>query len=371
MTGTGSRFLKFAKSEPMLTASAVLCIACVLIVRPSADVCNNIDWTMICTLFCFMCVVSALSELGAFARIAGSVVSGKMDARKLCILLVALPLLCSMFITNDVALITFVPFAMLVLGKIGRRDLMAPVAVLQTLAANTGCMAFPFGSPHNLMVYSHYELGMRDVVSVMLPYLVVGAALIFALCLLVPKDRVEMAKEEKAAVDWLDIGSLAFAFAFCILCVVKVVPCWSMLIVSTGIVLETAPRSLKDVNYGLLLTFVFLFVLIGTLTSVDSVDEAIEGLMDGGPFLPAVGLSQFISNVPAATLLSSFTDDWAGLLAGVNVGGFGTPIASMASVITFGIYAKAEGRDMKRFALMFLGANILMVAVLAAVWAVS
>lgn len=370
MADVVGRISEFAKKEPMLFASAVLCAVCVIIVRPSMDVCDGIDWKMLCILFCFMSVVSAMSMCGAFSKVAGLVVRGRMDTRKLCILLVVLPLVCSMFITNDVALITFVPFAILVLDGVGRRDLIVPVAVLQTLAANTGCMALPFGSPHNLVVYSHYGIGMQDVVSVMLPYLLVGSVLILALCLLVPKEPVEMAERESVPLDRTKIMVLAVAFGICILCVVRLVPWWAMLAASLVAVTATAPKSLKDVNYSLLLTFVFLFVLIGTITSVDAIDDALVDMMDGGPFLPAVGLSQAVSNVPAATLLSSFTDDWAGLLAGVNVGGFGTPIASMASVITFGICAKCEGADMRRFTALFLGANVLMVAVLSIVYAV-
>lgn len=368
MTGTIGRISGFAKKEPMLLASAILCAVCVLIIRPSAHVCDEIDWSMLCTLFCFMCVVSGLSLCGAFSKIAESVVGGRMDTRKLCIILVLLPLVSSMFITNDVALITFVPFAVLVLGKVGRRDLIVPVAVLQTLAANTGCMILPFGSPHNLLVYSHYEMGMWDVVSVMAPYLAVGTALILGLCLLVPKDHAEMEKDRSRSVDKRKVIVLAAAFFVCILYVVKMVPWWAMLGISLAAVLGTAPKSLRDVNYSLLLTFVFLFVLIGTITSVDSIDDALVDIMSAGPYLPAVGLSQVISNVPAATLLAPFTDDWAGLLAGINVGGFGTPIASMASVITFGICAKCEGLDMKRFAILFSGANVLMVAVLSVVY---
>ena len=368
MTEVVGRISELAKKEPMLLASAVLCAVCLIAVRPSADVCDEIDWGMLCILFCFMCVVSAMSMCGAFDEIAKSVVKGKMDTRRLCILLVILPLVGSMFITNDVALITFVPFAILVLGSVGRRDLIVPVAVLQTLAANTGCMVLPFGSPHNLMVYSHYGMGMWDVVSVMLPYLIAGTVLILALCLLVPKGPVEMAEREPVALDKAKILVLAIAFIVCILCVVRLVPWWAMLAASLVAVLVTAPKSLKDVNYSLLLTFVFLFVLIGTMTSVESIDDALMGMMDGDPFLPAVGLCQIVSNVPAATLLSSFTDDWAGLLAGINVGGFGTPIASMASVITFGICAKCEGVSMRRFTALFLGANVLMVAVLSIVY---
>ena len=368
MADVVGRVSDLAKKEPMLLASAVLCIICVIIVRPSAYVCDRIDWSMLCTLFCFMCVVSAMSMCGAFDKIAGSIVRGRMATRRLCVLLVILPLMCSMFITNDVALITFVPFAILVLNEVGRRDLIVPVAVLQTLAANTGCMILPFGSPHNLMVYSHFGMGMWDVVSVMRPYLIVGTVLILALCLLVPKGPVEMAEREPVTLDKEKILVLAIAFIVCILCVVRLVPWWAMLAASLVAVLATAPKSLKDVNYSLLLTFVFLFVLIGTMTSMESIDDALMDIMNGDPFLPAVGLCQIVSNVPAATLLSSFTDDWAGLLAGINVGGFGTPIASMASVITFGICAKCEGVSMRRFAALFLGANVLMVAVLSVVY---
>ena len=356
----------FARRQPMVTVSAILCILSLILIRPGGNVCDNIDWGMLCTLVCFMCVLSGLSECGAFERLAESVVTDRMDSRVLCAILVILPLVCSMFITNDVALITFVPFAVLILERTGHREHIIPVAVLQTLAANTGCMITPFGSPHNLLVFSHYNLNTWDVVSTMAPYLIVGSALIIALCLRFPKGPVDLKDRTVHKVNPVKATVLMFAFIICIASVVGFVPLWATLIVSVAAVCLTIPRSLLKVNYGLLLTFVFLFILIGTLTSVESIDSILMGLEDRDSFFPAVGISQIVSNVPAATLLSTFTDDWSGLLIGTNVGGFGTPIASMASVITFGIYSKTEGADIRRFTAVFLAANAMMVLALIA-----
>ncbi|MDO5861441.1 MAG: SLC13 family permease [Thermoplasmata archaeon] len=346
-------------------AAGVLALVSMALVPPSAGYLDYIDVRTLCILFCLMAVVAGISSCGAFEALAHRVLEGRRGTGVLCLLLVLLPTACSVFITNDVALLTFVPFAVAVLGGAGRRDLMVPVIVLQTLGANAGSMATPFGNPQNLFISSVYGLGFWDVVLTVLPIVVAGVAVVCVLAFIQKGDEVHVDFEEPARVR--DRGILAVMcvlFVLCIAAVLRWIPYQVVLVVVLIAVLVLRRSALLRVDYGLLLTFVFLFVFVGNVSQVDAVREALEGLMSWSPVLASAGLSQIVSNVPAAVTLSGFTADWQGLLIGTNIGGFGTPIASMASIISLRIYSGTEGADTRRFLVVFTAANVLMMIIL-------
>ena len=342
-TTIGSRVSAFVRGQTVLAVSAILAVASMLLVPPSTGYVDYIDVRMLCILFCFMAVVAGMRECHLFGALAGRLLAGRRSMRALCLILVLLPFFCSMFITNDVALITFVPFTILVLGMAGERNGILPVVVLQTVAANLGSMLLPFGNPQNLFIYSRYGLGTGEMVLALAPYVVVGGLVLCLMCARFPTHEVHVDISRDR-----DVRSRGFLvlmlvlFALCILTVLHVVPWQAVLVVTVLAIALTHRRVLAKVDYGLLLTFV----------------------MSWDPMLASLGISQVISNVPAATLLSGFTADWEGLLVGVDVGGFGTPIASMASMISLGFYSRTEGADTKRYLAWFTAANVVMVAVL-------
>ena len=365
----GSRVSSFVRGQAVLTVSAVLAVASMLLVPPSADYVDYIDVRMLCILFCFMAVVAGMRECHLFGALAGRLLAGRRSMRALCLILVLLPFFCSMFITNDVALITFVPFTILVLGMAGERGSILPVVVLQTVAANLGSMLLPFGNPQNLFIYSRYGLETGDMVLALAPYVVVGGVAMCLMCARFPTHEVHVDISRDRDVRSRGFLVLMFVlFALCILTVLHVLPWQAVLVVTVLAIALTHRRVLARVDYGLLLTFVCLFVFTGNIAHIDAVSSALEGLMSWEPMLASLGISQVISNVPAATLLSGFTADWEGLLVGVDVGGFGTPIASMASMISLGFYSRTEGADTKRYLLWFTAANVVMVAVLVCVY---
>lgn len=346
-------------------AAGILALVSMAVVPPSAEYLDHIDVRTLCILFCLMAVVAGISSCGAFEALAHRVLEGSRGIGALCLLLVMLPSLCSMLVTNDVALITFVPFAVLVLGMCGRADLVIPVIVLQTVGANAGSMLLPFGNPQNLYISSVYGAGFADVVLTMLPLVAVGLAVVAVLSVLPGRGRVHVDFAERAEVrDRGILAAMAVLFALCILSVLRVVPYQAVLVITVAAMLVLRRSALLKVDYGLLLTFVFLFVFAGNIASIDPVREALEGLMAWDPVASSAAVSQVISNVPAALTLSAFTTDWQGLLVGTNVGGFGTPVASMASVISLSIYARTEGADVRRYLAVFTGVNVLMLALL-------
>ena len=366
--GTGSTFGRLTgllKGNVVLVVSAVLAVASMAIVPPSSGYLDYIDVRMLCILFCFMAVVAGMRDCNLFGTVAGRILAGRHALRTLCLVLVLLPFFCSMFITNDVALITFVPFTILVLSMADERGSILPVVVLQTVAANLGSMLLPFGNPQNLFIYSRYGVGTGEMVLLLAPFVVIGGTVLCILCLRF--DRHEVHVEMSRDRDFHSRGFLALTFALfalCILTVLRVVPWQAALVVTIAVIAVTRHRVLLKVDYGLLLTFVFLFVFTGNIAHVDTVSSALGSLMSWDPMLASLGVSQVISNVPAATLLSGFTTDWQDLLVGVDIGGFGTPIASMASMISLGIYSKVEGADTGRYLVLFTAVNILMIVLL-------
>ncbi len=356
------------RAEIALIVSGILALISAFIVPPSEDYLGYVDVPMLCILFCLMATVAGMSECGLFRHVSARMVSKASSARILCSVLVALPFIASMAITNDVALITFVPLAVAALVGAGRKDLVIPTLVMQTAAANLGSILTPIGNPQNLFIFSRYGPGIGDFVLEMLPYALVGGAVLFIACAFVCKGPSKAVSTEVPTLeDRRLLGTMALLFVLSVASVAGLVPFWLALACTAAAMALLKPSLFGKVDYSLLLTFVFLFVFTGNVARMEEVASVLGGLMDSQPLLTPVFASQFISNVPAAVMLSGFTGDWQSLLAGVNIGGFGTPIASMASLITFRLYAKGEVHNSGRFMAVFLLCNAAMLALLVSV----
>ena len=359
------RVTGFIRDHSVVVISAILALLSFAFTEDPIGSFGSIDVRTICILFCFMASVAMMAGCGAFDRMASYLVSRTGGIRSLCMTLVMIPYVCSMFITNDVALITFVPLAIGVLEGIGRRDLMIPVIILQTAAANLGSVVTPFGNPQNLYLFSNYGLTFTDFIRVLLPMVVVGTLILMVVTVLISKGSEETAVSEKGELTHRPALMMAcILFVLCMATVMRAVPFEVTLIIVVVCSLISMPKALGKVDYSLLLTFVFLFLFTGNIASNPMMADLLGGLMEWDPVTASALASQFISNVPAAVLLSGFTEDWAGLLAGVDIGGFGTPIASMASLISLRLYMGTDGSDMKRFMASFTGINILMLVIL-------
>ncbi len=353
------RFIQFVKKEPVLSISALLAAASMIVVPPSAAYLSYIDVRVLCLLFCLMAVVAGVQECGMFAVLAQSLLSGRKPFRVISILLVMLPFFSSMLVTNDVALITFVPFAILVLELAGRRDAMIRVIVLQTVAANLGSMATPVGNPQNLFLYAHYQLTAGDFFGLLLPLTGFSFVLLLIAAAWGGGEPIQIAFPEKAKMhETKKLAVYVVLFVLCLLSVFRVLH-YGVLTVLVAVVLAVmSPKLLKQVDYGLLLTFVFFFVFSGNLGQIPAIYDVLVALLEKNTLLCSAAVSQVISNVPAAVLLSGLTQDWQGLLAGVDVGGLGTPVASLASLISLKFYLRTEGRQTGRYMLWFTVANV-------------
>ena len=350
---------EFLKKETVLCIAALCAAATMLLVPPDREYLHYIDWRVLCLLLCLMAVVAGFKSLGAFDWLTYQLLRRIKSGRVLGVTLVLLPFFCSMLVTNDVALIVFVPFTLALLESLGCAGSMIPVIVLQTVAANLGSMATPVGNPQNLYLYAAYSLEAGEFFSVVLPLTLVSlAGLTVASLPVLPRALPEQKLEEARILSARRMGIYAGLFVLCLLTVFRIVPYPVTTAVVVAALFLADKKLLKEIDFMLLLTFVCFFVVSENLGRVEAVREFLQSLLEKSTLLTAVGASQVISNVPAAVLLSAFTNEWRELLAGVNIGGLGTPIASLASLITMKLYLLWPGAKIGKFLLWFTAVNV-------------
>ncbi len=300
---------------------------------------------------------------------AEKLLSGVKSTRKLTLILALLSFFSSMLITNDVALITFVPFTIEVLRLSGKKDKLIPIVVIETVSANLGSMLTPIGNPQNLYLFSAFEMSIGEFIYAVLPYTLVSLVLVCIFPLFYINDSIISAKEsEKSKIPVLKMAVYAVLFCLSLLTVFNVIPYIVTLVLTLLLVIIFDRKTVLKIDYSLLFTFVFLFIFIGNLGNVASVSEFLKSVVVDNEVLAGIMTSQVFSNVPAALLLSRFTDNASALLVGVNLGGLGTLIASMASLISFKLAVK-ENIKSSKYILVFTVVNIIFLAVNLVVWA--
>ena len=362
-----SSFIRFLKQETVLVVAWALALASMALVPPDSSYLGYIDFETLGLLFALMAVMTGLRRLGVFSRMGRMVLSRTTSTRQLEGVLIFLPFFTSMAVTNDVALITFVPFALEVLDLVGQRDRIIPVVSLQTIAANLGSMATPIGNPQNLYLYAHYRLSPADFFRLIFP-LTLASALLLALCLLLSKSRPLAAapqlEEEAASGRNSLLWGYGVLFLLCLGSVGGLIPVWlpclAVLLFTAALDRKVLPR----VDYALLLTFVGFFLFVGNLGRLPVFRELVQRVLYHHEVVCSILASQVISNVPAALLLSGFTDQGQALLVGTNLGGLGTLIASMASLISYKYVVRALPGRKVRYLAWFTVANVLFLAAL-------
>lgn len=362
----GKRAWEFFKSETVLCVAALCAVITMFLVPPDSAYLGYIDVRVLCLLLCLMAVVAGFQSCGVFEVLSQRLLS-RFGGRGLGVALVLLPFFTSMVVTNDVALITFVPFTLLVLEELGCENRAVGVLVLQTMAANLGSMATPVGNPQNLYLYAAYDMTAGAFFSVMLPLTALSfLGLMAAAAFVLPRDLARPHLEPRRLQNPKKLTTYVVLFALCLLTVFRLLPYGILTVVVLGALAAVEPKLLKKLDIGLLATFVCFFVVSGNLGRMDAVRTVLESLLQRSTMGTAALASQIISNVPAAVLLSAFTEDGAGLLRGTNIGGLGTPVASLASLITLKYYFKWPYARRGRYLAVFLGANFLGLIVLLA-----
>lgn len=397
------KILYFIKKETVLSIAVVLAVISVFFVVPDREYISYIDFRTLAILFCLMSIVAGLRNIDVFDKLAERLLAKVHGIGGVTVILVCLCFFMSMFITNDVSLITFVPFAIIIMKKLNPdtdSKWMLKVIVMQTIAANLGSMLTPLGNPQNLYLYGKAGIGIAEFLKIMLPYTVCAFALLMAwigLASMVRKRKLShdgkteikqnkgldsaedkaSTKRQKDSLDasgskWekKDAGWIEKFTAYLILFVISLLAVSHILPYGVPFALVFLYLLLRDrkiltqVDYSLLCIFIALFIFIGNLGRIPAFSQLLSDILTGREVVTSVIASQVMSNVPAAILLSGFTDHIRELVIGTNLGGLGTLIASMASLISFKYVAKEDRSFRGRYFLEFTVANVIFLLIM-------
>ena len=350
--------LKYIKSQPVLFISAAAALATMFIIIPDKGYKDYIDLKVLIQLFGLMTAVAGLRSVGIFDRMTDLLLSKAGTVRRLGAVFILLCFFSSMLVTNDVALLTFVPLTILVCKGIPDERSRILMIVLETAAANLGSMLTPVGNPQNLYLYNKFQLSAGTFLRTLLPAGIISLAVLMLLNLLLPRESCSRAKgAENAGIKAVPAIGYAVLFAVCLLTVFRVIPDRACLASALVIGIAFDRKLLLKVDYALLATFVCFFVFTGNIARIEAVSSFFSGVLTGNEILVTALLSQVISNVPAAVMLAGFTENGTALLLGADLGGLGTVIASLASLISFQFYRKAENARPGRYMAIFSAVN--------------
>lgn len=359
------RIRDFIRKETVLCIAAMCAIATMFWVPPDTEYFHYIDFRVLCLLLCLMVVVAGFKGAGAFQWLTYQLLRKIRNGRVLGVTLILLPFFTSMLVTNDVALLVFVPFTLGLLAELGFSFSAVPVLVLQTVAANLGSMATPVGNPQNLFLYAVYSIHASEFFLITLPLTAVSlVCLTLAALPLLPQALPGQDLKKEEISNCREMAVYVALFLLCLLTVFRLVPYQITTILIVTVIGLVRRKLLKDIDFMLLATFVCFFVVSENLGRIESIRLFLQQLLRHSTLLTSVGASQVISNVPAAVLLSGFTDQWQDLLAGVNIGGLGTPIASLASLITLKLYVRWPKANTLKFLGVFTLVNVIGLAIL-------
>lgn len=329
-----------------------------------------IDLKVLAVLFSLMIVNAGLQECNIFSKIIQEIEKKNISIRKILLLLVFLPFFTSMIVTNDVALITFVPLSISILNKINLRKMLPIVVIMQTISANIGSSATPIGNPQNLYIFSKYQTPLIDFSFSITPYVIISAILLYIIILSVriPQNKTLI----KSTFSKININKkMCFVyiiiFITTICSVLRFLDYRYSLFVTLILSFIFNKNLIKKVDYQLLLIFIVFFIISGFIRENPICVRIIEKCLSHSIYLTSLITCQFMSNVPTTIILSKFISNWQQLLVSVNIGGLGSPIASFASIISFKFYLK-ESKDIKNFLFLFLSINIMFIIFLTSLY---
>lgn len=354
----------FAKKNTVMLIAFAAAAVTSFIVPPDNEYLGYFDLKTLSCLFCVLAVVCALKNINFFYILAQKTVQVFKNIRPAILALVYITFIGSMLIANDMALLTFLPLGYFVLSSTGKEKYMAFTFIMQNIAANLGGMLTPFGNPQNLYLYSAYSIPNAEFIKIMAPPFAVSVILITVCCMVFVKSEPLELSEKTALLHSKRALLYLVLFAFSIAIVFRGIPYQIGLVVIPAVLFFADRKALKSVDYPLLLTFVFFFIFAGNMARIPFVRSTLSMLLEKNTLLFSILSCQIISNVPSAILLSQFTSNYRALLVGVNIGGTGTLIASLASLITFREYVKHNPSKVKYYIAIFSLYNFVFLAVL-------
>ncbi len=358
------KILKFVKKNIVFCVAFFVAVVTCFLVPPDKAYLDYFDWKTLSCLFLTLAVVCALRNIKFFTILSRKLVSLSGNLRSLFLLLIIITFIGSMIIANDMALITFLPLGYFALSVTCQEKYMAYLFVLQNISANLGGMLTPFGNPQNLYLYSYFNIPTGQFCKIMLPAFLLAVALLVLACVPIKPVKFKLDGNLPEKLDSKKTVLYCAMFVFSILIVFRIIPFVLGLIVIPLILFFVDRDSLKMVDYSLLGTFFFFFIFSGNLARCDVVNSTISNFLSKDTLLVSVLSCQFLSNVPSAILLSHFTSDYPALLLGVNIGGTGTLIASLASLITFSEFKILYPTRTKKYLKIFTITNVVFLVIL-------
>lgn len=365
------KILEFIKQETVLIVAFVLALISTFFVTPDKQYFEYIDFRTLGILFSLMALIAGFQSMGVFEEISRKLLNKVKSIRQLVVTLTLLCFFFSMIITNDVALITFVPFTFVLfdmLGQDAEKKWLIPVTILQTVAANLGSMLTPIGNPQNLYLYGKSGMAFEEFICLILPYVSLSFLMLLVSSFIIgtignKKISVSLTQNNKEK-STCKVMMYVILFCVCILSVLRVISVGIAFVVTLCTIIVFDRKVLKKVDYSLLLTFVGFFIFIGNMGRIPVFSSLLQEYISGNEVIISVLASQCVSNVPTALLLSNFTSDIPALIIGTNLGGLGTLIASMASLISYKFIAQKKNISTGKYVLYFTIANIIFLVAL-------
>lgn len=354
----------FVKNNAVFCIAAVLAVITCFIISPDNEYLDYFDFKTLTCLFCTLAVVCALKNIRFFTILAKSIVRKSGTLRTAVTTLIFITFFGSMLIANDMALLTFLPLGYYVLKISDKKDWMAYTFILQNIAANLGGMLTPFGNPQNLYLYTEFNIPTAEFVKIMFTPFAAATAMILICCMFISREKIVLLSEKDERIPKLRASFYIILFALSITIVFRIIPYWTGLIIILASLLITDRKAIMRVDYSLLGTFVCMFIFAGNMSRIDIIKDVLSSLLEKNTLIFSSLSCQVISNVPSAVLLSQFTDNYPDLLRGVNIGGTGTLIASLASLITFREYTSRNPGKTGYYVGMFSLFNFVFLVVL-------
>ena len=356
--------LRFIKKNAVFCIAALAAAVSCFFVPLDIEYLGYFDLKTLSCLFLTLAVICALRNIKFFTILARKLVNMTGNLRSLFLLLIVITFIGSMIIANDMALITFLPLGYFALSVTRQEKYMAYLFVLQNISANLGGMLTPFGNPQNLYLYSYFNIPTGEFCQIMLPSFLLAVFLLVVACLPIKPIRFTLDEDFPEKLNAKKAVLYGILFLLSILIVFRIIPFVVGLLIVPIVLFIVDREALKMVDYALLGTFFFFFIFAGNLARIDAVNALVSSLLQKDTLIVSVLTCQFISNVPSAILLSRFTGDYAALLLGVNIGGTGTLIASLASLITFNEFRILHPEQTKKYILIFTAANAAFLVIL-------
>ncbi len=356
-----SPLFTFIQKEAVLCIAGLAAILTMFFVPPTLGYIEYIDFRVLGLLFCLMAVVSGFNKTGIFILLSEKLLMRVANIRSIALVLVLLSFFTSMWITNDVALITFVPFAILILTMTGYTKYLITMIVLQTIAANLGSMLTPVGNPQNLFLYSEYNIPITEFLKITIPYTILSLLLLYIAIMFIPKEHISFTLSDTGKTDKHNPYTIAMysgLFLVCLACVLNLIDYRITILAVFLCIVIFDGTIIKKVDYSLLLTFVCFFIFVGNIGNIPVIRDFLASLLNGREFIISLLASQIISNVPAAVLLSAFTDNYKAIILGTDLGGLGTLVASLASLISYKFYLRTSNANSARFLGVFTLYNL-------------